>query len=160
MFVPPKDENMLRKKLNELLLVILVLTLSQCDPKQHDTIKLHSNDPFKKTAAKTQIFEIDSRQDNVVEAENGTIVVFPKGCFRNNKGEIIVDPVKIEISEAFSLADMVLSNLTTTSDGKLLETGGMIYFNASSNGKQVTINKDVPIHIEIPTLEKKPGMMA
>lgn len=118
------------------------------------------NDPFKNTIVPSQTFDIDSKQDNVIEGKNGTVVVCPKGCFKNAKGEIVVDNVKIELSEALSLEDMLLSNLTTTSDGKQLETDGMIYFNVTANGEQLTINKDNPIHIEIPTTEKKAGMMA
>jgi hypothetical protein len=121
---------------------------------------LFPNDPFKNTIVESQIFEIDSKQDNIVEGKNGTVVVCPKGCFKNEKDEIVNDNVKIELSEALSLEDMLLSNLTTTSDGKQLETDGMIYFNATANGEQVTINKDNPIHIEIPTTKKKAGMMA
>lgn len=144
-----------------ILVALLSVTLIQCNNNSiTNTIKLHPNDPFKNTIVPSQTFDIDSKQDNVVEGENGTVVVCPKGCFKNAKGEIVEDNVKIELSEALSLEDMLLSNLTTTSDGKQLETDGMIYFNATANGEQLTINKDNPIHIEIPTTEKKAGMMA
>jgi hypothetical protein len=144
-----------------IFLALLSVTLFQCNNNSiTDTIKLHPNDPFKNTIVPSQTFDIDSKQDNVIEGENGTVVVCPKGCFKNAKGEIVEGNVKIELSEALSLEDMLLSNLTTTSDGKQLETDGMIYFNATANGEQLTINKDNPIHIEIPTTEKKGGMMA
>ncbi|OYU96571.1 MAG: hypothetical protein CFE21_09310 [Bacteroidetes bacterium B1(2017)] len=125
-----------------------------------NTFKLHENDPFKNTIVPSQTFTIDSKQDNVVEGENGTVLVCPKGCFINTKGEIVEDNVTIELSEALSIEDMLLSNLTTSSEGKQLETDGMIYFNATSKGEQLGINEDNPIHIEIPTKEKKAGMMA
>ena len=142
-------------------LALLSVTLFQCTYNSNSiTVKLHPNDPFKNTIAPSQSFVIDSKLDNVVEGENGTIVVCPKGCFKNAKGEIVESNVNIELAEALSLEDMLLSNLTTTSNGKLLETDGMIYFNATANGEQLTINKDNPIHIEIPTTEKKAGMMA
>lgn len=144
-----------------IFLALLSVMLFQCNNNSiPDTIKLHPNDPFKNAIVPSQTFDIDSKQDNVIEGENGTVVVCPKGCFKNAKGEIVEDNVKIELSEALSLEDMLLSNLTTTSDSKQLETDGMIYFNATANGEQLTINKDNPIHIEIPTTEKKAGMMA
>lgn len=144
-----------------IFLALLAVTLFQCSNNSiTNTVKLLPNDPFKNTIVPSQTFDIDSKQDNVIEGKNGTVVVCPKGCFKNAKGEIVVDNVKIELSEALSLEDMLLSNLTTTSDGKQLETDGMIYFNATANGEQLTINKDNPIHIEIPTMEKKAGMMA
>jgi hypothetical protein len=125
-----------------------------------NTFKLHPNDPFKNTIVPSQTFDINSQQDNVIEGKNGTIVVCPRSCFKNAKGEIVEDNVKIELSEALSLENMLLSNLTTTSNGIQLETDGMIYFNATANGEQLTINRDNPIYIEIPTTEKKVGMMA
>ncbi len=143
-----------------ILTALLSVTFFQCNRNAVvDTLKLGANDPFKNTMVPSQTFDIDAKQDNIVEGENGTIVVCPKGCFENAKGEIVEDKVKIELSEALSLENMLLSNLTTTSKGKQLETGGMIYFNATANGEQLTIRKENPIHIEIPTKEKKPGMM-
>lgn len=149
------------KIVRTIILALLSVTLFQCNNNSiTNTIKLHPNDPFKNTIAPSQTFDIDSKQDNIIEGKNGTVVVCPKGCFKNAKGEIVEENVKIELYEALSLEEMLLSNLTTTSDGKQLETDGMIYFNATANGEQLTINKDNPIHIEIPTTEKKAGMMA
>lgn len=152
---------MKNKVARTIVLALLSVTLFQCSNNSiTKTVKLLPNDPFKNTIVPSQTFDFDSRQDNVIEGEKGTVVVCPKGCFKNAKGEIVEDNVKIELSEALSLEDMLLSNLTTTSDGKQLETDGMIYFNATANGEQLMINKDNPIHIEIPTTEKKAGMMA
>jgi hypothetical protein len=136
-------------------------TLVQCiNNSSTNTVKLLPNDPFKNTIVPSQNFYIDSKHDNVIEGKNGTVVVLPKGCLKNAKGEIVEDKVKIELSEALILEDMLLSNLTTTSDGNQLETDGMIYFNATVNGEQLSINIDNPIHIEIPTSKKKAGMKA
>lgn len=140
-------------------LILICVALFSCK-KTIDTIKLSNHDPFKNTMVSSQIFNIDALQDNVVEGEKGTLIICPKGCFVNKKGEIVEENINMEIAEALSLEDMLLSNLTTTSDGKLLETDGMIYFNATANGEQLFINKDIPVHIEIPTYQKKPGMMA
>lgn len=143
-----------------IFLALISVSLFECNNNSFkNTIKLHPNDPFKSTIVPSQTFDIDSKQDNIIEGKNGTIVVCPTGCFKNAKGEIVEENVKIELAEALSLEDMLLSNLTTTSNGKQLETDGMIYFNATANGEQLTINKDNPIYIEIPTSERKAGMM-
>lgn len=156
-----KTTDMNKKITRTIFIALLSVTCFQCNNNSiSNTVKLQANDPFKNTIVPSQIFDIDSKQDNVIEGNKGTVVVCPKGCFKNAKNEIVEDNVKVELSEALSLEDMLLSNLTTTSDGKQLETDGMIYFNATANGEQLTINKDNPIHIEIPTTEKKAGMMA
>ncbi|MCB0519665.1 MAG: hypothetical protein H6577_08425 [Lewinellaceae bacterium] len=122
--------------------------------------KFHPNDPFKKTMVPSQFFNIDTKKDNVVEAENGTLIVVPKGCFKNAKGKIVEENVEIELAEAFAMKDMLLSNLMTTSNGELLETGGMIYLNVTANGEQLNISKENPLYVEIPTQKRISGMMA
>ncbi|MBX9852756.1 MAG: hypothetical protein K2X86_13515, partial [Cytophagaceae bacterium] len=138
-------------------------TLFNCsDPaseKNKEVFKSSPTDPFKDNLPQSEFFDISAKKDNVVEGKNGTLIVIPKGCFKNGKGET-VENVKVELAEALSLDDMILSNLTTTSNGEMLETGGMVYINATSNGEQVFIDKANPLYIEIPTENKKAGMMA
>lgn len=149
------------KILQSILLTLLSVTFFQCNNNSiTNTVKFHPDDPFKNTIVPSQTFVIDSKKDNIIEGEKGTVVVCPEGCFTDSKGEIVADNVTVELSEALSLNDMVLSNLTTTSDGNLLETDGMIYFNATANGEQLFVNKENPIHIEISAAGKEAGMMA
>lgn len=120
--------------------------------------KTHANDPFKDTMVESQVFSINGKKDHVLEGEQGTIMVFPQGCFKNAAGKIITENIDIELAEAFSLVDMLSSNLTTTSNGKQLITDGMIYFNATADGEQLLVNEEIPVYIEIPTDKRKPSM--
>lgn len=122
------------------------------------TQKFQPQDPFKKNITPSQFFTIDTKRDTVVNSSEGTIIVIPKGCFKNNAGEIVETAVQIELTEALTIDEMILSNLTTLSNNHLLETDGMLYFNATANGQQLHIRKETPIHIEIPTKQKKEGM--
>jgi hypothetical protein len=141
--------------------LVVTMFLAQCsNDGVSNTVKLLPNDPFKNTIVSSQFFSINSEQDNVIAGEHGTVIVCPKGCFKDATGKMVEGDVKIELAESLTMDDMTLSNLTTTSNGKPLETDGMIYFNAMKDGKQLQINKDIPVHIEIPTRERKPGMMA
>ena len=117
------------------------------------------SDPFVKEMTASQFFEVQTDKDNTVEGQKGSIIAIPKGCFLDESGNVIDKPVKIEFTEALGMADMVLSNLTTSSDGKLLESGGMIYFHAmTKDGKAVKINPAKPVYIEVPTANRKAGM--
>lgn len=152
---------MREKFVRVIFFLMLMAFITHCNKRDiNSVVKFYTNDPFKSTIVPSQRFEIDSRLDNVVEGESGIIVILPKGCFRKANGDHVEEPVSIELSEALTVEDMVLSNLTTTSHGKLLETGGMVYFNATSNGEQLVISKDNPIQIEIPTRDRKAGMKA
>ncbi len=151
----------MKKPLLLISVFLFAIALIRCGTeKLPPTSKLSANDPFKATMVPSQDFELDADKDNVLEGKEGTVIVFPKGCFKDGNGNIVEGKVKVEMAEALNAADMLLSNLNTTADGKLLETGGMVYLNATANGEQLSINKDIPVHIEIPTEERKPGMMA
>jgi hypothetical protein len=138
---------------------VLILALTQCSDPIDPTIKFAEGDPFTSTIVPSEFIELDATQDNVVEGEKGTVIVCPKGCFVDENGKPVDGKVQIELSESYALEDCVLSNLTTVSNGAPLETDGMIYLNATSDGRQVRINKDIPLYIEMPTAMRKPGMM-
>ena len=145
------------------LCIFLLSCLSIGCSTKHDfseVTKFAESDPFQNSMALSEVFQIDAKEDQVIEGKKGTVIVFPKGCFLNRAGETVESEVEIELAEALTLDDMLLSNLTTTADGKLLETDGMIYFNAKANGEQLRINEKNPLYIEIPTDFKKPDMMA
>jgi hypothetical protein len=152
----------MKKTLNTVLIALSIAISISCGTNKStsDVVKMSSSDPFKNTISETQFFEIDTKADNVVEGDRGVIIICPKGSFVDGAGNIVEGNVKLELAEGVGIEDMILSNLTTTSNGKLLETGGMIYFNATHDGEQLYVNKAIPVHFEIPTPERKPGMMA
>ena len=113
---------MTKRFLSICLLMAVCIFLSNCKTSLNtpipNTQKTSLNAPFKETIVPSQFFEIKGDKDNVLEGEQGTVMVFPKGCFLNTKGEIVEENISIELAEAFSLTDILLSNLTTTSNGK------------------------------------------
>lgn len=123
-----------------------------------ETIKFSESDPFKNTITESQFFEIDANKDNTVVGNQGTLIAAPKGCFLDKNGNPVTGNIKIELTECLSAEEMILSNLTTTSNGNPLETDGMVYINATSNGEQLRIDKSNPIYVEIPTEKVKAGM--
>ncbi len=152
----------MKNKFNQILLLLissfLIYSCSETHSNDLITEKFSLDDPFIESIVESQYFEINTSEDNVIEGDAGTTIVIQKGSFQDENGKEVEGAVKIELAEALSVSDMILSNLTTTSNGKMLETGGMIYFQATQNGKQVYINEQRPLYIEIPTQDKKPGM--
>lgn len=147
-------------KLISFLVLSFVLTLlAGCNKDQVQvTKKFFDNDPFDNTIVESQTFKINSQKDTVIEGKEGTVLSFPKGCFVSLDGNAVNGKIELELAEALTMEKMLLSNLTTTSNQKLLETDGMIYFNATSKGKQLRINPKKPVYIEIPTPNKKANM--
>lgn len=142
------------------VIIFLVLLFSRCTSGEIQTLKTKPDDPFVNSVVESEIFTINNNETQIVEGSKGTLIMFQKQCFLDEDGKVVKGSVQIELAEALSLKDMLLSNLTTTSNGKLLETDGMIYWNATANDQQLSVNPDKPVYIEIPTSNKKPGMMA
>lgn len=128
--------------------------------KKYPSNKLAPNDPFAETMVASEFFTIDPKEDNIVEGAQGSIVFIPQGALLDKNGNPAKGEVKIELAEALTIEDMVTSNLTTTSNGKLLQTGGMLYLNATANGEPLHIDTTKPLRIEIPTDTKIEGMQA
>jgi hypothetical protein len=126
-------------------------------PKQQ---KYFSRDPFKTTMVSSQYFEISGNNDTILEGKDGTILLIPKGAFQSDKGTTSSGKITIELAEAYTLDQMLLSNLTTLSNGLPLQSGGMIFLNAKDGNENLQIRKDNPVRIEMPTSVQKAGMMA
>lgn len=107
----------------------------------------------------SQIFRINSEKDTSVVTKNGTIYRIYNNSFESIDGSKIPTSIEIEIKEAITPLDFVLANLTTLTDkNELLESGGMIYINATSNGKQLKISAEKEIGIMLPNDSVKDDM--
>lgn len=108
-------------------------------------------------AVMPQEFVVKNKRDTTIEGKKGIKVLIPKNCFDlpNPNAE-----VKVELKEYTNTCDFVFANLTTGSNGKMLESGGTIYINATSEGKNVSLKKGQKLSLAFPTgkAKPKPGM--
>lgn len=106
---------------------------------------------------KPQTFTVINKSDTIIEGKKGIKVIIPENCFDlpNPNAE-----VKIELKEYTTATDFLFANLTTGSNGRMLESGGTIYINATSEGKQVALKKGQNLSLAFPTgkTTPKPGM--
>ncbi|HVA99537.1 MAG TPA: hypothetical protein VNG53_11640, partial [Bacteroidia bacterium] len=140
-------------------------SLSQKKFKKHSTSKNnflpleHFNHAKKLNLLPSSYYVINTDSQNIIHSAKNTMIYIPNDCFVLPNGKLYKGKVKIELKEAYNLADIVLGGLSTTSDGKFLTTGGMVYINATgSNGEQLKMQKNQRIHIEIPTDSKDARM--
>lgn len=103
-----------------------------------------------------QEFCIHPTRDTVLRCEQGTIVYVKANSFKISKscsGECIT----IKVKEDFLKSDMILDNLTTTSNGKIIETQGMVYTEANDcSGRNLKLLKEKDLVIMIPAAEINP----
>lgn len=107
-----------------------------------------------------QTFQFRSNEGATIEGKDGMLVIVPSDAFVDENGKPLSGKVEFKLVEALSIQEMVLYKLKTVSNGSPLESGGMFYTEATVDGKAANINPKRPLYIEIPTTEKKAGMMA
>ena len=140
-----------------LLLVLLVTMLSACttDPVNTDATKaIIFNDLYTGENIPSQTFAID----NILEGEQGIKIRISKNSFTDLDGNQVTGQIDIELKEALSSVDMVMGNLSTTFNGKPLQSGGMFYLNATSNGYQPKLADYKSILMSVPSDSLLPGM--
>lgn len=104
---------------------------------------------------KSQEFKIDPTKSNTVIGESGTLLLIPENVIVDQDNKLITSEVKIVLKENYSKSDFFLSNLQTVHNNQLLESGGMIYFNAyDANGNSLKIEKGKSIRVEFPNTDK------
>jgi len=106
-----------------------------------------------------QIFLISTDKDTVLTCYEGTIIKIKANSFVSEKtGKAINDTVKFSVKEFYKISDILLSNLSTTSNGQLLETAGMVNITATANDEELKLKKEQSIEINFPTKQKENDM--
>ncbi|WP_397364309.1 hypothetical protein [Olleya sp. R77988] len=82
---------------------------------------------------------INNEKETTITFKEGTILTIPAKCFVDAKGKLARGNINIEVTEYYQLSDMLLANLTTKSDYKQLETGGMLFVKANKKGKELKL---------------------
>lgn len=99
----------------------------------------------------TQVFSIPPNRDTILTGNAGTILTIQKNTFVDQDGNQVSGEIKVEFKECLDKLEMVLGNMTTTTNGQFLESGGMVYIHATSNSKALAIAKDKSIGVEMPS---------
>lgn len=104
-----------------------------------------SNTIFSSTTKEVQRFEINPNRDTLLTCKEGTKIYIDDLIFENTNAS---EPVIIQVQEYLTKSDFVLANLTTThTDGRMIESRGMIYMEAFQNNKSLQIKEGKTIGI-------------
>ena len=105
-----------------------------------------------------QTLTIQPEREQQLTANGGTLIVIPARSFVFEDGSAPEGAVEITVKEAYAPADWIAHNLTTTSDGKLLQTGGMVYIDARSEGKPLALAAGASLTVAMPAKNIDPAM--
>ncbi len=98
-----------------------------------------------------QIFKINGGRDTTLKSKSGVVLHIPKNTFANAEGQSVNGPVTIEFKEALVPKDMVLGDLVTTTNGKPLESGGMICVNAVNESGPLKLADKKTVGVAVPS---------
>ncbi|MGB1316007.1 MAG: OmpA family protein [Chitinophagales bacterium] len=87
-------------------------------------------DPLMDFEVEKQVFDVKNNAETIIKAKGGTEIIIPANTF-------VEKNVKLELKEFYSTLDILSSNLSTKANGEMLETSGMIFLEATSEGKKV-----------------------
>ena len=118
--------------------------------KDNPIIKDGGNFPFSPVLSiPLQTFTISPFENIILKGQRGVKIHIEADSFVYMNGIPVKEPIEIELKEVYLKSGMIRENLTTTSNNQILESGGMIYLNATSYDENVSIRPDQPIHIEM-----------
>jgi hypothetical protein len=99
--------------------------------------------------SKTTVIINNSTPQNVT-GKKGTVLYLPADIFQDAKGNAHTGKVRIELEECYDVSDMLAANLSTTSNGKLLETAGMVNIKAYAGNKPLQLRSGARLNIYFP----------
>jgi hypothetical protein len=112
---------------------------------------------FESVKKEPQIIEVNTEQAFTITLKEGTILNIPEHAFIDAKtGKLVRGTIQLEVTEYYKLSDMLLSDLSTTSNDEQLETGGMLYIVAKKGETDLKLKKN--ISLAFPYQQKKEGM--
>lgn len=99
----------------------------------------------------TQSFIIDPLLHNTIVGKNGTIIIIPANAIVGQFGMALSDLITINLIEAFSSQDFMLSKLNTSTKEQSIASNGAVYISATDEfGYELEFAKDKYIRVQMP----------
>ena len=114
------------------------------------------NQLYELACSKPQEFCIDTERDTLLVGRQGTIIYYKANTI--DKSKIHCRCFTLSLNEYFDNSDLVLNNLTTTSEGRLLESGGMVKLDGYCDGQKYTLGENEFFTVMVPADTILPGM--
>lgn len=140
-----------------ILILILIISIIACQksdtpmngvpqPTINSTYKFFSNQMAKAIQSNT----VDVSTSPVLPGNQGSMIQINSNSFIDAYGNQVTGNVDIELIEAFDNSDMLMLNLpTVTNNGELLNSGGVVWMNATQNGEQLQLSNSLTATIPV-----------
>ena len=116
------------------------------------TLKYNSLEEFfELKGVKTQNFEKDGTNNIVVVGNKGTKVEIAASDIIDSNGQNPTGNIKVKLREIYTKSEMVISNMPTSSQGEVLESGGEIYIELTkTDGSLLSLKNGAEAVIALP----------
>jgi hypothetical protein len=106
-----------------------------------------------------QQFKVNPNKPIQIKGKNGLQLSLPANAFVDeNNMPIKAQEISIQIEELFGPREAFTHQLSTISDGKLLESGGMFSVEATLKGKPLKLKEEASMEVKLPSKNLKEGM--
>ncbi|WP_299363416.1 hypothetical protein [Winogradskyella sp.] len=103
-----------------------------------------------------QQVEFNAEENYEFTGTEGTIIKVPANAFMDAQTQKQVKgKVSLEVTEYYELSDMLMANLSTKSDDKLLETGGMLKIEARKGNSKLELIPGKEVQVIFDNCEKE-----
>jgi hypothetical protein len=133
-------------------------TVSNIDKMSPDALELRAGvlDIAKsELEAEVQIYDIDPMSDTLLVCKYGTAIYIQANTFLPTKDK---QKITIAINEVYKKSDMILSNFSTSSNGSILESGGMVNITAFDGNKEYLLPLQHDLTFFFPTANMRGDM--
>lgn len=115
-----------------------------------DIEKIPIDKLYKEIGASKQLFCINPQRDTCLRAAAGTLIYIKANSFDLENTFFVPECINIEVKEVFKNSDIVIENLSTTSNGQLLHSQGMTSITASIDDVPLTLARGKDLVLFVP----------
>lgn len=115
---------------------------------------------FKTIEQNFQYFVINTNFDTTILCKEGTVIKIKHSSFLNASNLTEAKgTITFQVKEFYKISDIISARLTTHSNDNILETGGMLFIQATSDGQLCKLKDNSAIEISFPFTQKKDNML-
>ncbi len=99
-----------------------------------------------------QKFNVSAQKPSSVKGKQGTVIFINPDDLMTTNGEAVSGSIEVELKELTNQKQLLNANATTSSNGKLLVSGGAYYINMSASGKPLKLKSGKTLSVEFPQI--------
>lgn len=110
------------------------------------------NNFLKQYEEPSQTFKVSADKPTQVTGKQGTIISINPNDLETENGQPVGKKIEVELKELTNQEQLLRANAPTTSNGRLLVSGGAYFINMTSDGQQLKLKDGKSLSVEFPQI--------